>query len=225
VIEDAAQSFGAFYRGRRSCGLGTVGCTSFYPAKPLGSFGEGGALFTDDEALARTLRRIMNQGQSETYRHAMVGINGRLHALQAAVLRVKLAHLDDELAARKRVASEYSRELSEIADCGNIVLPFVREDRTSVYAQYTVRVSERDAFRGALHAWGIPTAIHYPLPMYRQEAYAILGQTYIEDTARRCPNCESSAAHVVSLPFGPFLQTADQQRVGEAIGEYERRRI
>lgn len=217
LVEDAAQSFGATSSGRRSGSLATIGCTSFYPAKPLGSYGEGGALFTDDEKLATRMRQVMNQGQRAGYDHAIVGINGRLHALQAAVLRVKLAHFGDELRAREAVAARYDRGLVGIE---GVELPVVHEGRTSVYAQYTIRTPEREALRSHLSAHGVPTAVHYPKPIYRQDAYAHYGSEWVSGNERRCPNCENAASTVVSLPFGPFLTEGDQQRVIDAVRSY-----
>lgn len=213
VIEDAAQSFGSVYRGKKSCGLATIGCTSFYPAKPLGCFGDGGALFTDDDELAAAARCLMNHGQDAGYRHSRIGINGRLDALQAAVLRVKLAHFDEELAARERVAERYSAALESSAFNPPRILP----DRTSVFAQYTVRTEQRDTFRSFLKEHGVPSAVHYPLPIYRQEAYLKLWSNKIESYAASCPNTEAAAREVVSLPFGPFLSEEAQERVIEAI--------
>jgi UDP-2-acetamido-2-deoxy-ribo-hexuluronate aminotransferase len=210
VVEDAAQSFGATYKGRKSCTLATIGCTSFYPAKPLGSFGEGGALFTDDEKLSTAMRRIANQGQRAGYDHSTVGINGRLQAVQAAVLRVKLAHFDAELAVRQKVAARYRSGLSGIA---GVTLPTVRDMQTSVYAQYTVGVARRDALREHLSSVAIPTAVHYPKPIYRQDAYAHFGAAWLERSIKACPNIEAATARVVSLPFGPFLKEEDQDRV------------
>jgi UDP-2-acetamido-2-deoxy-ribo-hexuluronate aminotransferase len=210
VVEDAAQSFGATYRGRRSCSLGRISCTSFYPAKPLGSFGEGGALFTSDDGLAIRMRQIMNQGQRAGYDHVTVGINGRLHALQAAVLRVKLAHFDDELILRQKVAARYRSALAGIA---GLALPVVLDGGDSVYAQYTVRTKQRATLREHLSALGVPTAVHYPKPIYRQEAYAHFGQEWLERAMELCPNCELAAGEVLSLPFGPFLSELDQERV------------
>ncbi len=210
VVEDAAQSFGSLYRGRRSCGLAAVGCTSFYPAKPLGSFGEGGAIFTNDDAIAERMRQIMNQGQKAGYDHVTVGINGRLHSLQAAVLRVKLAHFDEELAIRQKVAARYREALMDTA---GLALPVICDDCVSVYAQYTVRASRRAALREHLSALGVPTAVHYPKPIFRQEAYAHFGQDWSTRAIELCPNCEAAAAEVLSLPFGPFLSESDQDRV------------
>ena len=217
LVEDAAQSFGATSGGRRSGSLGAIGCTSFYPAKPLGSYGEGGALFTDDGELATRMRQVMNQGQRAGYDHVTVGINGRLHALQAAVLRVKLAHFDAELRAREAVAARYDLGLSGIE---GVELPLVRDGNTSVYAQYTIRTGEREALRGHLSARGVPTAVHYPKPIYRQDAYAHYGPAWVLENTRRCPNCENAASSVVSLPFGPFLARGDQQRVIDAVQSY-----
>ena len=217
LIDDAAQSFGAVYRGRRSGSLADVTCTSFYPAKPLGAFGEGGAIFAEDNDLFEKMRRIMNQGQRSGYEHTTIGINGRLHALQAAVLRLKLEHFDDELRAREDVAARYGEELASIKELGT---PILAPDRTSVYAQYTVRASDREALRTHLIDRGIPTAIHYPKPIYRQDAFAGMGDEWNASTAERCPNCEAAAQEVVSLPFGPFLKQRDQERVIQELHNF-----
>ena len=218
VIEDAAQSFGAEYNGRRSCGLSDIGCTSFYPSKPLGSYGEGGALFTNDDELAARMRQIMNQGQRTGYDHAVIGINGRLHALQAAVLRVKLSHFNDELALRRAAESRYTAALTGI---GGLRLPFVRENHTSVFAQYTIRTGQREALRKHLSGHDIPTAVHYPRPIYRQDAYAHMGEEWLRRNIEMCPNCELAAHEVLSLPFGPFLSRNDQNRIIKSLREFE----
>lgn len=206
VIEDAAQSFGATYKGRQSCHLSTVGCTSFFPSKPLGCYGDGGALFTDDDVLARAMREIRVHGQSQRYMHTRLGVGGRMDTLQCAVVLAKLERFDWEVAQRQRVAAEYDALLRDRVD----VLA-VRSDRSSVHAQYTVLVDERDRVRGALTAAGIPTAVHYPLPIHRQPAYVHLapGATY--------PVAEALAQRVLSLPMGPYLDSASVKQVAHAL--------
>ena len=214
VIEDAAQSFGGAIGERRSGSLGTIGCTSFYPAKPLGAYGEGGALFTDDDELALRVRQIMNQGQRAGYDHVTFGVNARMHAMQAAVLRVKLAHFGDEMSRRQAIAARYT---SALRATEGIELPYVPAEYTSAWAQYTIRTHRRDELRSRLGELGIPTSVHYPRPMYRQEAFSDFGSQWLNRTSEACPECERAAAEVVSLPFGPFLAEGDQDRVIEGI--------
>lgn len=208
VIEDAAQSFGARYNEVRSCHLSTIGCTSFFPAKPLGCYGDGGAIFTDDDALAAKMRMILNHGQSVRYKHQIIGTNGRLDAIQAAVLLVKLAHFDDEIAARERIAARYDAML----DGSDVVTPYVAHGRTSVYAQYSIQSDNREALVEKLSAANVPTAIHYPIPLHRQEAFAALG--YKEGDF---PVAERISRRILSLPMSPFLTQAEQDYVVDAI--------
>jgi len=206
VIEDAAQSFGASYQGRKSCNLSTVGCTSFFPSKPLGCYGDGGALFTSDDALARAAREIRVHGQSARYVHTRVGLGGRMDTLQCAILLAKLERFDWELEQRRRAADTYGALLS-----GRVQLIGQARDRTNVYAQYTIVVEERERVQAELHAAGIPTAVHYPLPMHLQPAYAHLSRP------DACPVASRMAARVLSLPMGPYLQDADARRVAQAV--------
>lgn len=210
VIEDAAQSFGALYKGRRSCGLSTIGSTSFFPSKPLGAYGDGGALFTDDDNLAKSMRAIRVHGQERRYHHPIIGINGRLDTLQAAVLLAKLERFDWEVNRRIIVGTRYSQLLS---DSGvDLVTPHVAPDCTSVYAQYTVRLKGREALIPRLNEMGIPTAIHYPLPLHLQPAFAShLGKR------GDFPVSEAAALEVMSLPMGPDLSDTDQQRIVDAL--------
>jgi UDP-2-acetamido-2-deoxy-ribo-hexuluronate aminotransferase len=213
VIEDAAQSFGATYKGRRSCGLSNIGCTSFFPSKPLGGYGDGGACFTNDSALAAAMRQIMNHGQDRRYSHARLGINGRLDTLQAAILLAKLTIFDDEVRRRADIGARYSAALFEQGanwlgerDQGLLIAP-VEPHNTSVFAQYTVQVDDRDAVVAHLGSQGIPTAVHYPIPLNRQAAYS-----------RFCcpdctPNAERAARLVVSLPMHPYLSEQQLHRV------------
>jgi UDP-2-acetamido-2-deoxy-ribo-hexuluronate aminotransferase len=217
VVEDAAQSFGAEYRGRRSGALGSIGCTSFFPAKPLGAYGDGGAVFTDDEELAARVRSLANHGQGERYHHRYVGINGRLDSLQAAVLRVKLAHFDEERARREAVAARYSSALRTVP---HIQTPAIRPDRSSTWAQYSLQVPKREEFISALAEDGAPTAVHYPVPLYRQEALFDLG---VDPDA--FPVTERVCNRIVSLPMCAFLEAANQDVViasVERLGERSR---
>lgn len=205
VIEDGAQSFGATYRGRRSGALTTIGCTSFFPSKPLGCYGDGGAIFTSDEGLARVLRQIARHGQDRRYHHVRIGVNSRLDTIQAAILLAKLDVFDDELRLRDDVAAAYSRALRE---AGALALPSVRSENTSAWAQYTIRVNRRDEVQASLQQAGVPTAVHYPIPLSRQPAVAV------EDAF---PHSEEAARTVLSLPMHPYLSAEDIERVACAV--------
>lgn len=217
VIEDAAQSFGATYKGRRSGGLSTIGCTSFFPSKPLGAYGDGGACFTDDEQLAERMRQAMNHGQDKRYSHPRLGINGRLDTLQAAVLLAKLAIFPDEVERRASVGARYTEllrargagSLKDTAD--GLLTPHVEPHNTSVFAQYTLQADDRDTVIARLKAQDIPTAVHYPIPLNRQGAYAHFC----------CPDCtpnaDRAAARVLSLPMHPYLSAQDAERVADAV--------
>ena len=208
VIEDAAQSFGASYKGRRSGASSTWGATSFFPSKPLGCYGDGGALFTDDDALAQAAREIRVHGQSGRYHHTRVGVGGRLDTIQAAVLLAKLERFGWELEQRAAIGARYEALLAGLAGVGRVT---VRPDRRSVWAQYTVLVDGREAVQAALKSAGIPTAVHYPKPLHRQPAYARFG------TRAACPVSEHLAARVLSLPMSADRAPADQDRVAAAL--------
>ena len=209
VIEDAAQSFGALYQGRRSCALSTFGATSFFPSKPLGCYGDGGALFTDDVRLAQAAREIRVHGQSARYTHTRIGVGGRLDTLQAAVLLAKLERFDWELQRRAEIGARYQSLLQGVEP--SLELVAVRPDRNSVYAQFTVMVDQRERVQAALKAAGVPTAVHYPKPLNRQPAYA----------PHCCPDCcpvsSRLAARVLSLPMSADLTEADQDGVVSAL--------
>jgi UDP-2-acetamido-2-deoxy-ribo-hexuluronate aminotransferase len=207
VIEDGAQSFGATYKGRRSCALSTIGTTSFYPSKPLGCYGDGGACFTNDDALGRRMAQIRVHGQSRRYHHPVIGLNGRLDTLQAAILLAKFESLDEELAARARVGKRYGERLA-----GIVKTPTIEPHNTSVYAQYTIEVDNRAAVQEKLKAAGIPTAVHYPLPLNLQPAFAAL-----EQGEGSFPKSDAAARRVMSLPMHPFLDAATQDRVVAAV--------
>jgi len=206
VIEDAAQSFGATYRGRRSCNLSGIGCTSFFPSKPLGCYGDGGAIFTDDDALGAAMREIRVHGQERRYHHTRVGVGGRMDAIQCAVLLAKLERFDWEIERRVAIGNRYNDLLAS-----DVRTVRVRPDRTSVYAQYTLRATDRVALESGLRAQGIPTAIHYPLALHQQPAYA----AFSPDAA--FPNAERLAREVLSLPMHPYLTPAVQDRIVEAV--------
>ena len=206
VIEDAAQSFGALYHGRRSCNLSTIGCTSFFPSKPLGCYGDGGAIFTSNDALAKAMREIRVHGQSRRYVHTRIGVGGRMDTLQCAIVLAKLDRFEWELDQRTLVASAYDAVLS--GRVGMIARP---RDRSSAFAQYTVVLEQRDMVQAALHAAQIPTAVHYPVPMHLQPAYAHLC------AADDCPVAERMAARVMSLPMGPYLALSEVREVASAL--------
>lgn len=207
VIEDAAQSFGAHYKGRQSGGLTTIGCTSFYPSKPLGCYGDGGACFTNDDELATRMSEIRIHGQSKTYYHTRLGINGRFDTLQAAVLLEKLALFPEEVRLRQEVAQRYQQLLPN-----SIKKPTILSHNSSVYAQYTIEVDDRDALQQELKALGIPTAIHYPLGLHEQP---IFKKMYPD--VQSFPTTEQAARRVLSLPMHPYLSYADQEKVANAL--------
>ena len=205
VIEDAAQSFGAVYQGRRSCALSTFGATSFFPSKPLGCYGDGGALFTDDHKLALAAREIRVHGQSARYTHTRLGVGGRLDTIQAAVLLAKLERFAWELERREAIGARYQRLLEGIEQVA------VRPDRNSVWAQVTVMVERRGEVQAALKDAGVPTAVHYPRPLNLQPAYAAYGR------ADACPVSSRLAERVLSLPMSADLGEADQDHVVRSL--------
>jgi UDP-2-acetamido-2-deoxy-ribo-hexuluronate aminotransferase len=206
VIEDAAQSFGATYRGGKSCGLSTIGCTSFFPSKPLGCYGDGGAVFTADANLAKAMREIRVHGQESRYYHTRLGVGGRMDTLQCAIVLAKLSRFNWELERRLAIGERYSRILRG----EGIATLAVREDRTCVWGQYTIFTDDRSALQSRLEAADIPTAVHYPRPLNRQPAYA---QFDSGDT----PISDHLADKVLSLPMGPDLSEADQDRVIDVV--------
>ena len=209
VLEDAAQSFGATQDGVRSGNLGTIGATSFFPAKPLGAYGDAGACFTNDADLMTRLREIRDHGQSQRYHHVRLGINARMASIQAAVLLQKLAIFDDELVMRQRAAKCYQTLLEESADAMGMILPVVAPGNTSSWAQYTVQVGCRDQVQAALAQRGVPTAVHYPAPIPVQPAMV--------DSSGQYPVSARSAQCVLSLPMHPYLNSATQQRIAEQL--------
>jgi UDP-2-acetamido-2-deoxy-ribo-hexuluronate aminotransferase len=210
VIEDACQSFGATYKGRKSCALSDIACTSFFPSKPLGGYGDGGACFTDDDAAALKMRQVMNHGQDRRYNHPMIGINGRLDTLQAAVILAKFEIFEEEVELRSGIGRKYSRLFADAS--AKIVTPFVEPHNTSVYAQYTVQVENRDDLQQALQAKGVPTAVHYPIPLNLQPAFASL-----EKPEGSFPISEAVAKKVMSLPMHPYLDEGDMKRIVDAV--------
>ncbi len=224
VIEDAAQSFGATYKGRKSCSLSKIACTSFFPSKPLGAYGDGGAIFTNDEELANSLRQIARHGQDRRYHHVRVGVNSRLDTIQAAILLVKLAHFEQDVALRQKVAASYDEIFSSTmksldgkqlnCDASDtrysaLVLPHIEAFNTSVYAQYTVRVKNRDMVLEAMKSAEIPVAIHYPIPLNKQPAVA--------NASIFLPMGDEAATQVISLPMHPYLSFVDQEMIVTAL--------
>jgi UDP-2-acetamido-2-deoxy-ribo-hexuluronate aminotransferase len=207
VIEDAAQSFGATYKGRQSCNLSTIGCTSFFPSKPLGCYGDGGAIFTNDDDLAQAMREIRVHGQSQRYVHTRLGVGGRMDTLQCAIVLAKLERFDWEVEQRKAIGQRYT-DLIASSQIGkgvaSITTPTIRPDRSSVYAQYTVFTPDREGLQKSLAAAGVPSAVHYPVPLNEQPAYKHLC----------CPACtpvaQSLAKQVISLPMDSDLQASVQ---------------
>jgi UDP-2-acetamido-2-deoxy-ribo-hexuluronate aminotransferase len=207
VIEDAAQSFGAMQNNKYSCSLSTMACTSFFPSKPLGGYGDSGACFTDDDVLAEKLIEIRIHGQNARYCHKHIGINGRIDTIQAAILLEKLKLFPSEIELRQEVAQRYIELLN-----GTVKMPVLRERNTSVYAQFTIEVENRDKFQTQMQTLGIPTAIHYPLAMHLQQALSHL--QYAEGDF---PNAEYASKRVVSLPMHPYLTLEEQKRVVGAV--------
>jgi UDP-2-acetamido-2-deoxy-ribo-hexuluronate aminotransferase len=207
VIEDGAQSFGASYLGKKSGALSTIGCTSFFPSKPLGCYGDGGACFTDDDALATKMRQIRVHGQDRRYHHPLIGVNGRLDTIQAAVLLAKLPSFPAEVEARERIGARYSSLLKDV-----VRVPVLADGSTHVYAQYTIEVDNREAVAAALKEAGVPTAVHYPVPLNLQPAFADLNQP-----AGSFPHAERAANRVLSLPMHPFLDEATQDQIVAAV--------
>lgn len=215
VIEDGAQSFGASYKGRRSCGLSTIGSTSFFPSKPLGAYGDAGALFTNDDELAKAMREIRVHGQDRRYHHPRIGMNGRLDTMQAAVLLAKLERFDWEVEQRAKIGARYTQLIKEQLDKNpqlHIVTPEIDAHNTSVYAQYTVRVKNREQVQQKLKDAGVPTAVHYPIPLHLQPAFATEKQSI-----GSFPAAESVANEVMSLPMYPDLDEKTQLRILDAL--------
>jgi UDP-2-acetamido-2-deoxy-ribo-hexuluronate aminotransferase len=203
VIEDAAQSFGAQYKGKKSCNLSTIGCTSFFPSKPLGCYGDGGAIFTNDDAIAQACREIRVHGQSQRYVHTRIGVGGRMDTLQCAIVLAKMDQLEWEIEKRIEIGARYNT----LCDKPGIERVHQRSDRTSVFAQYTIFSSQREQLQKHLQDNGIPTAVHYPVPLNEQPAYQHLC----------CPDCTPLASEaakcVMSLPMGPYLDEATQDLI------------
>jgi UDP-2-acetamido-2-deoxy-ribo-hexuluronate aminotransferase len=212
VIEDAAQSFGATYKGRHSCNLSTVGCTSFFPSKPLGGYGDSGACFTNDDELANVIRQIRVHGQDRRYHHPRVGINGRMDTIQAAILLAKLEIFNDEVKARADIGHRYTELI--LQHCPDITPPHLEEGNTSVFAQYTILVDNRSEIQEALKKAGIPTAVHYPVPLNKQPA--------LETTSFKLDIADKLSEQVMSLPMHPYLTAEEQESIVRAISNCKR---
>ena len=204
VIEDAAQSFGAIYKGTKSGNLSTIACTSFFPSKPLGCYGDGGAIFTNDEQLATVIRQTARHGQDRRYHHIRIGVNSRLDTLQAAILLPKLAILEEEMQLRQKVAQMYTTALQ----AAGLAAPFIELHNRSAYAQFTIRIKNRAAVQTALKEAGIPTAVHYPIPLNKQPAVASDAVLPVGDLV---------AEEVLSLPMHPYMTQEQVQQVVAAL--------
>lgn len=213
VIEDAAQSFGATYRGRPSCGLSKISCTSFFPSKPLGAYGDGGAIFTNDDALANDMRQLRIHGQSRRYYHTNIGIAGRMDTLQCAIVLGKLERFEWEVTQRLKIGARYLEALKEV---DNIKLPVIKPDRTSVWAQFTLQTNNRATMIEYLNSNGIPTVIYYPLPLNKQPAF---------EKICRIPGSLDYANYVsdrvFSLPMHPYMSEEIQEIIISAVSRFE----
>jgi len=204
VIEDAAQSFGASYKGRKSCSLSLIGATSFFPSKPLGCYGDGGALFTNDDELATVMRQISRHGQDRRYHHIRVGVNGRLDTIQAAILLAKFKIFNNEIEMRQQVANNYDTLLADFVET-----PYVEPFNMHAYAQYAISIENRERVMAKLKEKGIPTNVQYPTPIHRQPAFYDGSVSY--------PHSELTAAQVMGLPMHPYLERAAQKEICDAL--------
>lgn len=209
VIEDAAQSFGASYKGKKSCNLSTIGCTSFFPSKPLGCYGDGGAIFTNDDALALAMREIRVHGQAKRYYHTRIGVGGRMDTLQCAIVLAKLERFDWEVDQRTEAGNRY---LELLRNAKSALPPVVRKDRVSVWGQFTIQVQNREAVLEKLKLRGVPTAVHYPVPLNRQPAYQASCRI-----AGSLANSDFVAGRVMSLPMHPYIDIATQEAIIGAV--------
>ena len=210
VIEDAAQSFGATYQGKKSGNLTTIATTSFFPSKPLGCYGDGGAIFTNDPELAQKISWIRVHGQDKRYHHAILGLNGRLDTIQAGVLLAKMRVFNKEVDLRQQVAARYDQLFAK----SNCITPFIAPGNTSVYAQYTLLVDNRDGLIKHLNQNGIPTAVHYPIPLHKQP---IFSQNY---RGQDLSVSERVASKVVSLPMHPYLDAVTQEQIVATVKDF-----
>lgn len=209
VIEDAAQSFGASYKNRKSCNLSTIGCTSFFPSKPLGCYGDGGAMFTNDDALAKACREIRTHGQETRYYHTRIGVGGRMDTLQCAIILAKMERFEQEIEQRHEAGERYLKLLNSVA---NVQPPVVRKDRDCAWAQFTLQVDQRDVVTQKLGEAGIPTAVHYPIPLHKQPAYKNICRI-----SGSLKHSEAVAARVFSIPMHPYLNAETQRGIIDAV--------
>lgn len=212
VIIDGAQSFGSTYKSKSDSNLGDISCTSFFPAKPLGCYGDGGAVFTNDEELSNKIKSLRIHGQTKRYYHKYIGMGGRLDTIQAAVLNVKLKYYEKDLALRQEVANKYSVSLSSQREPKNIILPTLTPHTTSAWAQYSIRVKNRDEMQEKLQNLGIPTAVHYPLPLHLQECFSYLGHKN-----GNFPISEAVANEIMSLPMNPYLSDEEIEYIIKSL--------
>mgnify|MGYP003629784826 CR=1 FL=1 len=203
VIEDGAQSFGARYKNKKSCNLSTIGTTSFFPAKPLGCFGDGGAVFTNDDKLAEKMSSLRIHGQTQRYHHQYIGMGGRLDTLQAAVLNVKIDYYENDISRREMAANYYTNLLKD-----EVITPYVEQYSRSVWAQYSIRVKDRDIIQERLKEKGIPTAVHYPKPLHLQDCFQYLGYKLGD-----FPVSERVSNEIMSLPLNPYLTSKEQEYI------------
>ncbi|EAI1711391.1 DegT/DnrJ/EryC1/StrS aminotransferase family protein [Campylobacter coli] len=206
LIEDGAQSFGASFKGEKSCSIAKISCTSFFPSKPLGAYGDGGAIFCHDDEISKKIRILLNHGQTQRYKHEFIGINGRLDTLQAAILNVKLKHLDEEINKRQEIAKFYNENLT------NCQIPKIDENAISAYAQYSVLVEDRARVLKAFEKANIPYAIHYPTPLHKQPCFSEFSHLKLEKS-------EFASKHILSLPFSAFLSQSEQESVIKVFKE------
>ena len=209
IIEDGCQSLGATYKSKASCGLSTIGCTSFFPSKPLGGYGDSGACFTNDENLAKVMREIRVHGQDRRYHHPRIGINGRMDTMQAAILLAKLEVFPEEVEMRQQVGDRYTKLIEDASQNCPIIAPYIEPYNTSVYAQYTLQVENRGEKLEKLNSLGIPTAVHYPVPLNKQPA--------LETSEFNLPLAEDLSNKVMSLPMHPFLDAQAQEKIVLAL--------
>jgi UDP-2-acetamido-2-deoxy-ribo-hexuluronate aminotransferase len=203
IFEDAAQSFGATYKGKKACSLTSVGCTSFFPSKPLGGYGDSGACFTDNDELAQKMKELRVHGQESRYNHTQVGINGRMDTLQAAILLAKMEIFEEEVKLREKIGARYTQLIGQ-----KLKVQKVPTGYTNVYAQYTVEVDDRKSVQARLQEMGIPTAVHYPIPMHLQPVYKNIGYKKGD-----FPFSERASERVMSLPMHPYLSAPEQEKI------------
>ena len=208
VIEDAAQSFGAEYKNKKSCNLSDIGCTSFFPTKPLGGYGDSGACFTNDEELAEKMKKIRSHGQSKKNIHQMLGINGRMDTIQAAIIIEKLSVFENEIKLRNSIADNYNK-LLDISNLGSIKKPFIEKECKSVYAQYSILSENRDLVKKKLSRFSIPSVVFYPHPLYNQKAY--------EDKSFSLKITEKVCKEILSLPMNPYMTKEEQEKVVQSL--------